>query len=77
MKKLLNKIKWKILKGLDWLNGFSFRFFFVILAVIILSFAFVVLAVLLFCLAVYSIFWIVFGKERSLEEYKEKIPDRA
>ena len=63
----MNKIKLKLLKILDWLNGFAFRFFTIIFGAIIISiFSFL----LLIAATIGSICWIFIGKEKSLKEIK-------
>ena len=65
MKKLFSKINWKISKSLNWLNGFSFRFFVVFSGIIIGSLIIIVIFFLL-------IFWIFFSSDQSFKDLKKE-----
>jgi len=62
----------KLSKGLDWLNGFSFRFFMVFLGGPILL---ILGAIALFVMACISVSWIFLGTSNSLTELREKRPN--
>jgi len=52
--KMKDNIKWKIANGVDWLNGFSFRFLLVLFGYPLLP--------------IIAIFWIFFSKTKSFNE---------
>ena len=71
MKKKIKKyrLRNKLVRGLNWLNGFSFRFFVVFLGGPIML---IIGAISLFIMACISITWIFLGSTKSIEELREK-----